>query len=203
MFGANLVIVAHIYNELSHGQAKFPGVLSQNGKNDLEGQGQWPPFSIPVQSIPECMFGANLVIVAQIYNELSHGQAKFPRILCQNGQNDLEGQGQSPPFAIPAESIPWCMFGTNLMILAHMYDELSCIQAKFPRILSQNGQMTFKIKVNDPYFQYQPRVSHDTCLVQIWWFQLKVYGQTDGQTDRRRQRQYLFGLKVQGVIKHL
>ena len=27
--------------------------------------------------------------------------------------------------------------------------------------------------VNDPYFQYQPRVSYDACLVQIWWFQLK------------------------------
>ena len=40
------------------------------------------------------MFGANLVIVAQIYNELPHGQAEFPRILSQNGQNDLEGQGQ-------------------------------------------------------------------------------------------------------------
>ena len=34
-------------------------------------------------------------------------------------------------------------------------------------------KMTLKVKVNDPYFQYQPRVSHDACLVQIWWFQLK------------------------------
>ena len=33
-------------------------------------------------------------------------------------------------------------------------------------------KMTLKVKVNDPYFQYQPRVSHDACLVQIWWFQL-------------------------------
>ena len=40
------------------------------------------------------MFGANLVILAQIYDELLCGQAKFPRILSQNGQNDLEGQGQ-------------------------------------------------------------------------------------------------------------
>ena len=34
------------------------------------------------------------------------------------------------------------------------------------------AKMTLKVKVNDPYFQYQPRVSHDACL-QIWWFQLK------------------------------
>ena len=39
------------------------------------------------------MFVANLVILAHIYDELSHGQAEFPKILTQNGQNDLEGQG--------------------------------------------------------------------------------------------------------------
>ena len=73
------------------------------------------------------------------------------------------------------------------------------------------AKMTLKFKVNDPYFQYQPRVSHDACLVQIWWFQLKSVTSyradkvnftdrwTDGQTDRHRQRQYPFGLKGQGV----
>ena len=35
------------------------------------------------------------------------------------------------------------------------------------------AKMTLKVKVNGQYFQYQPRVSHDACLVQIWWFQLK------------------------------
>ena len=42
MFGVNLVIVAQIYEELTHGQAKFqfPGILSQNGQNDFESQGQ-------------------------------------------------------------------------------------------------------------------------------------------------------------------
>ena len=37
------------------------------------------------------MFGTNLVILTQIYEELSHGQAKIPGILRLNGQNDLEG----------------------------------------------------------------------------------------------------------------
>ena len=58
------------------------------------------------------------------------------------------------------------------------------------------AKMSLKVKVNDPYFQYQLRVSCDACLVQIWWFQLqvvmsyhacqqevKVYGQMDGRTD--------------------
>ena len=40
------------------------------------------------------MFGANLVILAQIYDKISHGQTEFPRILSQNRQNNLEGQGQ-------------------------------------------------------------------------------------------------------------
>ena len=73
MFGANLVIVVQIYDELSRGQAEFPRILSQN---DLEEQGQWPLFSIPTESIQWCMFGANLVIPAQIYDELSRGQGK-------------------------------------------------------------------------------------------------------------------------------
>ena len=47
--------------------------------------------------------------------------------------------------------------------------------------------MTLKIKVSDLHFQYQLRVSHGACLVQIWWFQLK--SQTDGQTDGRTDRQ--------------
>ena len=35
------------------------------------------------------------------------------------------------------------------------------------------AKMTLKVKVNYLHFQYKPRVSHDACLVQIWWFQLK------------------------------
>ena len=142
IFGANLVLLAQIYEELLYGPAKFPRILSQNGQNYFEGQGQWPPFSIPVKSVPGCMFGTNLVIFAQIYDELSCGQAKFPRILSRNGQNDLEGQGQWPLFLIPTESIPWCMFGANLVIPAQICDDSS-------------------------------------------WWQGKVYGQTDGWTDGR------------------
>ena len=67
------------------------------------------------------------MIVAQIFYNLSRGQAHFPRILSQNGQND---QGQCPPFSIPAENIPGCMIGTNFVIPAQTYDELSCGQGK-------------------------------------------------------------------------
>ena len=55
------------------------------------------------------------------------------------------------------------------------------------------AKMILKAKVNDFYFQYQPRVSHNACLEQIWWFQLKPLTSyradkvkfTDGRTDRR------------------
>ena len=53
--------------------------------NDIKGQGQWPPFSITIERILRCIFGANLVILAQIHYQLLHRQAKFPRILSQNG----------------------------------------------------------------------------------------------------------------------
>ena len=81
MFGANLMIVTEIHYKLLHGQARFPRIRSQIGQTDLQGQGRWPSNSIPAESILRCMFGANLVIVAQIYNKLLRGQAKFPKIL--------------------------------------------------------------------------------------------------------------------------
>ena len=76
------------------------------------------------------MFGANLVILVKICDELSCHQAKFPRIL---SQNDLEDHSQSPLFSTPTESIPWCMFGANLVIPAEIYDELSCGPGKVYR----------------------------------------------------------------------
>ena len=46
-------------------------------------------------------------------------------------------------------------------------------EPNFLEFWDKMAKMTLKFKVNDPYFQYQPRVSHDACLVQIWWFKLK------------------------------
>ena len=76
---AYLLILAQICDELSCRQAEFPKILSQNGQNDLEDHGQWPPFSIPAKSISGRMFGANLVIPAQTCDELSCGQGKVYR----------------------------------------------------------------------------------------------------------------------------
>ena len=98
MFGANLVILAQIYDELSRGQAGFPRILSQNWQNDLEDHSQWSPFSIAAESIPRCMFGANLVILDQICDELSCGQGKvYGRTDGRtDGQTDRRRQRQYP-----------------------------------------------------------------------------------------------------------
>ena len=103
-----------------------------------------------------CKFGDSSPNLGRV---ISRRQAEFPTIPSQNGQNDLEGQGQWPPFSIPAKGIPGCMFGANLVIPAQTCDELSCGRGK----------------VYD-----------------------RTDRQTDGRTDRRRQRQYPFGLKAKG-----
>ena len=65
--------------------------ISQNSESKIEDQGQWPPFSIPTESIPWCMFGENLVILVQICDELLWGQGKV------YGQTD----GQTHATTIP------------------------------------------------------------------------------------------------------
>ena len=57
--------------------------------------------------------------------------------------------------------------GANLVILSQIHCKLSCRKAKFPRIPNKMTKITLKVKVNDPYFQYQLRVSQNACLVQI------------------------------------
>ena len=94
--GANLVILAQINLKLSHGQAEIPIILSQSGQNDLEGQGQWPLFSLLTVNIPGCMFGANLVILAQICDQLSWGQGKVYR---RDGRTTADAGNDNTPSA--------------------------------------------------------------------------------------------------------
>ena len=57
----------------------------------------------------------------------------------------------------------------NLVILAQIFDVLSRAQAEFRRILSQNDQNNLEGQGHfELHFQYQPRLSQDACLVQIW-----------------------------------
>ena len=80
-------------------------------KNDLEGQGQRPPFSIPAESISGCMFGDSssnpLKVIARTSRNSYNSES--------NGQNDLEGQGQMTSIFNTSREYPrmqiWCKFG--------------------------------------------------------------------------------------------
>ena len=81
------------------------------------------------------------------------------------------------------------------------------------RFLSRNGQMTLNVKVKAPYFKCQLKVFHNACLVKILVISAQICDElscgqgkvhdkrTDGQTDRRRQWQYPFGMKGQWAKK--
>ena len=166
----------------------FPWNSESKWPNDLQGQSQWLPFSIPDKRTPSFILAANLVILDEIQGKLLHWQTKFTRILSQNG---LEGQGQWPPFSISAESKLECMLGANLVIQAEICNGLLHRKAKFPRILSQNGQNDLEGQGEWPLFSI-PRVSQGANLVipfqicdELLCRQGKVYKQTDGWTDRQ------------------
>ena len=98
------------------------------------------------------MFSANLVILAQICDELLRGLVKFPRILSQNAKMTLKVKVNDPHFQYQL-SVPWCMFGANLVIPAQICDELSCGQGNvYGRMDRQTGrhkqrQYPFGLKV--------------------------------------------------------
>ena len=72
---------------------------------------------------------------------------------------------------------------------------MKCYHADKPNFLEfwvKMAKMTLKVKVNDPYFQYQPRCMFGANFVipaqicdESSCGQGKVYGQTDGRMDRR------------------
>ena len=46
---------------------------------------------MPADKTTVCIFGANVLILAQIHYQLSRPQADFAIILCQHGQNEGSG----------------------------------------------------------------------------------------------------------------
>ena len=49
------------------------------------------------------------------------------------GPNDLEGQGQISPYAIPSENLPRYTYKPNLVILGAFFQKLLSLQAKVYR----------------------------------------------------------------------
>ena len=97
--------------------------------NDLEGQGQMSPYAIPSENFPRYTYKPNLVILGTFFQKLLSGQAHFGPILTVFGPNDLEGQGQMSPYAIPSENFPRYTYKPNLVILGTFFQKLLSGQA--------------------------------------------------------------------------
>ena len=85
--------------------------------------------------------------------------------------NDLEGQGQWPHFQYQLRiSQDACLvqiwWFKPKFAMSYPTDKLN-----FVKYLVKMTKMT--LKVSDLHSLYQPRVSQDACLVQIWWFKPK------------------------------
>ena len=74
--GPNFVVLAWRGDELSRGQAQNGVNLDFEVKFDLEGQVQSPPKTIKILIKVFCIYGPNVVILAETGHELSRGQAK-------------------------------------------------------------------------------------------------------------------------------
>ena len=110
----NLVIISQIHYKVLHRQSKFSRIRIQSGHNDPQGQGEWPIFSKPADSIPECMLCETFLYqFKSVLSEVSCRQVEFVIILSQSAQIDMGNQSQWPRFSIPAESIQGCMFGSK------------------------------------------------------------------------------------------
>ena len=91
------------FDDTSSNPLQVVARISQISEDSESKWPKWPwksmsmtPIFKTAKSILACMFSANLVIPAQICDEILHRQAEFPTILSQNGQNDLECPSQWP-----------------------------------------------------------------------------------------------------------
>ena len=96
--GPNLVVLAWMDDELSHGQAQNGVNFDFEVKFDLEGQGQSPPKTIGILTNVFYTYSANLVILAWTGDELSRGQANAYRThRWKDGHTDRQTQATTIP----------------------------------------------------------------------------------------------------------
>ena len=138
------------------------------------------------------MFGANLVIPAQIWDKLSHGHAKFPKILSQNGQSELEDLSRSmTQFSISVQEYPGmhvcCKFDDSSPNLWQVVAWTSQI--------SKMAKVTMKVKVNDPHFQF----SLEYSMIQVWY---KFGDSSPKHKTSYLQNEYPWAFMPQCMIHH-
>ena len=112
----------------------------------------------------------------------------FLGILSWNGQMTLKITVDDLQCLISVESQD-----AYLVILTQSITSYCADKPNFLESWVKMAKITWKVIANDPHFQYQSGVSHNVCLVQIWWFQLKSVTSyrvdkakfMDGRTDRQ------------------
>ena len=135
--------------------------------NGLEGEGQCPPFSIPAERIPRCIF-----------RDSSSNQLNVTARTSRNSYNTESKRTKWPWRSRSTTSTfntIWeyprmhvrCKFGDSNPNLWRVIVRTSQISYNSE---SKMTKMNLKIRVNDLHFQYQPRVLQDACLVHILWF---------------------------------
>ena len=150
---------------------------------------------------------ANLAIVAQIHNKLLRDKQNFLVFRVTMAKMILKVKVNDPHFQYQLRlSQDACM----VQIWWFQSKSVMSYQADMPNFnefSAKTDKMALKVIIDVLHLLYQLRVSHGTCLMQIWWFQPKSvmsYHEDkvnfmDRQRDGRRQWQYPFGLKGQGV----
>ena len=144
--------------------------------NDLEGQDQWPMFDT-IWENPKMHIWGKFGDSSSNPLQVSGRQAKFPRIPSQNGQNDLKDHGQYQ---------------------LRVSQDACLVQIWWFQLKSVTSYGAVKVKLMD----------RQTSVLHIWYkYQVKLDAPHSALTylcshllaDRRRQRQYPFCLKGQGV----
>ena len=107
-------------------------------------------------------------ILAQIHKKLLHWQDEIPEIWSKWPKLPWRLRSMTSIFNTLQEyprMHVWCKFGNCSPNLWRVTDKSNFIESWV-----KMAKITLQVKVNDPYIQYQPTVSHDACVVQIWRF---------------------------------
>ena len=92
------------------------------------------------------------------------------RFVCQNCLMALKVKVNTSYFQYQLREFKNAYF-VHILWFYHKPIKSYCVdKLKFLEFWVKMDIMTLKVNVNDLHFQYQPRVSQDACLVQIWWF---------------------------------
>ena len=87
------------------------------------------------QDTPITKFGDSMYF----YSKVIVWTTPYGPILTIFGPNDLEGQGQMSPYAIPSKNFPRYTYKPNLVILGTFFQMLLSGQARFGPILTVFG----------------------------------------------------------------